>query len=159
MSETLVTPGSVRRVIFGERLLLPLDTAVQVTVGVLNRYYGQRPRARSDEKVFLGYTVGLSLTVSHANLPDRRRAFSYHSHRLSFDVLTSHIYDFSRDDRNSHFFRSEVTRVTPIFLEMEDLTLKDYLGGEVSFETLRTHFTDEYRRRSGTRSKRTARKR
>ncbi len=133
--------------LFGEKLLLPVDTAVQVSVEA----YDARPQSRSGGKDFLVYTVGMRFAVSHPNLAARTRTFSERSHRLKIEVRTKWPYDPTRSER---FFWEEASYIDPILREMEDMALKGYYEGEVNFEILREHFTTEYRRRLGRRPRR-----
>ena len=137
--------------LFGEAILLPVDTEVRVTVGV----YDPRPQQQPGGEILLGYTVGMRFVVSHANLVVRKRVFSERSHRLKIEVRTSCPYEW---DQRRQFFLDELDHIAPILGEMEDLAHKNYYEGEVSFDTLRAYFISEYRRRSGARFKRKARK-
>lgn len=138
-------------VLFGEKLLLPVDTSVQVSIGA----FDARPESRSGSEEFLAYTVGMRFAVSHASLATRTRIFSERSHRLKIEVRTTCLYD---PDRRGQLFAEEVSYIAPILRAMEDLTLKSYFEGTVSFDTLRDYFTDEYRRRQGTRFRRRSRR-
>lgn len=156
MSEALVASGPVKRFIFGDRLLVPADAAVQVSVGV-TRPFGTQPRGKPSAPIRIGYTVGVEFTVSHAHFRTRSIVFSPRTHRLSFEVETAHPYSFA-EGGNARALRSENAHIAPILSGMEDLALKDYLTGELSFESLRTFFWDEYQRRSGSRAKRSRKK-
>ncbi|MFA9262192.1 MAG: hypothetical protein ACEQSB_02430 [Undibacterium sp.] len=141
----------VQCVLFGEHVLLPQDTTVQVSVEA----YGARPENRSGSKDFLAYTVGMRFALSHANLAAGSRTFSERSHRLKIEVRTKYPYD---PGRSRQLFEEEVSYIDPILRDMEDLALKNYYEGTVSFDTFRDYFTSEYRRRQGTRSRRRSRR-
>lgn len=138
-------------VLFGEKLLLPVDTSVSVSVEA----YDARPENRSGGRDVLVYTVGMRLAVSHASLAARTMTFSERSHRLKIEVRTRKPYI---PDRSEQVFRDEVRYIDPILREMEDLALKSFYEGTMSFETFRDYFENEYRRRQGARSRRRSRR-
>ena len=137
----------VHCVLFGERIRLPVDTRVRVSVGA----YDARPQNRFGSESVLVYTVGMRFVVSHPKLATRSRVFCEHSHRLKIEVRTKRPYG---GDGGGQFFWQEIRYINPILREMEDMALKGYYEGEVNFEILRVHFTTQYRRRLGTRSRR-----
>lgn len=138
-------------VLFGERIRLPVDTRVRVSVGA----YDARPQNRSGSGNVLVYTVGMRFVVSHPKLATRSKIFSEQSHRLKIEVWTGRPYGV---DGGGQFFWQEISYIDPILREMEDLALKSFYEGVVSFDVLREYFKSEYRRRLGSRSRRKLRR-
>lgn len=149
MSDAEQYQDPVHCVLFGERIRLPVDTRVRVSVGA----YDARPQNRSGSGNVLVYTVGMRFVVSHPKLATRSKVFSEQSHRLKIEVWTGRPYD-----GDSQFFWQEIRYIDPILREMEDLALKSYYEGAVSFDTFRDYFESEYRRRQGTRFHRRSRR-
>ena len=140
-------PGSKKRVIFGTKFLLPVDTVVTASVSVL--IGGPSETSITVQDGVYHYTVAVHVMISHANLPAVKKFL------VGFSVFSS-VRHHPRDKAAVTWTSSptqfgvdrlpalEMKRIEPIMSGMEDLVLADYLAGEISIAALRDYFMARY---------------
>lgn len=137
MSDVHQSPSVQRCIVFGRRLLLPVDTAVQIQVGIVAAH------VFPDGSV--NYSVALRAILSHTNLPDRKLVFGgVAGCGLDFPVVSNLRSDPVSQKKQAQTWKKEHQRIDPIFRAMEDSFIEQYLAGEVLFSPLRDLFFEKY---------------